>query len=133
MTKLGDEMAKPQAVARLDVNVGAAAVAEAGSVLHDLRFRALLGIAAWSCLPATVRQRFSKRLAAGAGVTYAGEIVESRRSRFGALMAQLCRLIGAPLPLCDDIGVPAVVTVTEDGATGGQFWTGMYGQRHGFP
>src|SRR6185369_5737320 len=80
-----------------------------------------------------VRQRFSKRLAAGLSVTYAGEIVESRRSWFGGLLAQVCRLIGAPLPLHDELGVPAVVTVTEDGDTGGQFWLRMYGQRHGFP
>jgi len=101
--------------------------------LHDLRFRTLLGAAAWSRLPPAVRERFSKRLAAGAAVTYAGEIVESRRNRIGWLIAQACRLIGAPLPLSDDIGAPAVVTVTEDAASGGQFWTRMYGRRRGFP
>jgi hypothetical protein len=51
----------------------------------------------------------------------------------GKLIAQLCRLIGAPLPLHDDVAVPAIVTVTEDGATGGQFWTRMYGRLRGFP
>ncbi len=101
--------------------------------LEDLRFRALLGAAAWSRLPSAIRRRFSKRLGAGVSVTYAGEIVESCRSRFGVLLAHLCRLIGAPLPLCDDIGVPAIVTVTEDGAAGGQFWTRIYGRRCGFP
>ncbi len=106
---------------------------EIGHPLHDLRFRALLGGAAWSGLPATVRQRFSRRLRPGASVTYAGEIVESRRTRFGTLIAQLCRLIGGPLPLYDGVAVPAVVTITEDGATGGQFWTRMYGRPCGFP
>jgi hypothetical protein len=101
--------------------------------LHDLRFRTLLGESAWARLPLAVRERFSKRLAAGAAVTYAGEIVESRRNRIGWLVAQACRLIGAPLPLNDDIGAPAVVTVTEDAASGGQFWTRMYGRRRGFP
>ena len=101
--------------------------------LHDLRFSALLGAAAWSRLPPAVRQRFSKRLDAGAAVTYVGEIIESRRTRFGRLLAELCRLIGAPLPLYDDVAVPAIVTVTEDGATGGQFWTRMYGRTRGFP
>src|SRR5262245_6190436 len=66
--------------------------------LHDVRFRALLGSAAWSGLPATVRSRFSRRLAAGASITYAGEIVECRRTALGRLVGQLCRLIGAPLP-----------------------------------
>jgi hypothetical protein len=51
----------------------------------------------------------------------------------GRLVAWLCRAIGAPLPLSDDIGVPAIVTVTEDGTTGGQFWTRVYGRRRGFP
>ena len=29
--------------------------------------------------------------------------------------------------------VPASVCVTEDAAAGGQFWTRVYGRRHGFP
>ncbi len=66
-------------------------------------------------------------------VTYVGQITESRRNGAGRVLAQLCRLIGAPLPLYDDLGVAAVVTVTEDGGTGGQFWTRMYNQTHGFP
>jgi Domain of unknown function (DUF4166) len=102
-------------------------------VSYDLRFSALLGNAGWWRLPPPVRERFGKRLGAAASVTYAGEIVESRRTRYGHLLAQLCRLIGAPLPLYDDISAPAVVTVTEDAATGGQFWTRMYGRTHGFP
>ena len=80
-----------------------------------------------------MRARFSKRLQAGAAVTYVGTIVESRRTRCGRLLADLCSLIGGPLPRHDDIGVPAVVTVTEDGASGGQFWTRLYGCRRGFP
>ena len=104
-----------------------------GGVLHDLRFRALLGTSAWSVLPPAIRERFSKRLAGGAAVTYVGEIVESRMTRLGWLIAQLCRAIGGPLPLGCDVAVPAVVTVTEDAATGGQFWTRMYGRSRGFP
>jgi hypothetical protein len=106
---------------------------EIGGPLHDLRFRALLGAAAWSGLPPAVRQRFSRRLSPGASVTYAGEITESRRTRLGKLIAHLCRVIGGPLPLYDDVAVPAVVTVTEDSATGGQVWTRMYGRLRGFP
>jgi len=106
---------------------------DASPVLHDLRFRALLGAEAWSRLPPAVCERFSKRLCAGAAVTYVGEIIESRRRKLGWAIAQLCRLIGAPLPLHDDIDVPAVVTVIEDAASGGQFWTRMYGRARGFP
>lgn len=101
--------------------------------LHDLRFSALLGAIAWSRLPAAVRYRFSKRLGPGMAVTYVGTVVESRQRWAGKLLAQACRLIGGPLPLGDNTGVPAVVTVTEDGRTGGQFWTRMYGRGRGFP
>jgi hypothetical protein len=100
---------------------------------YDLRFRALLGAEAWAGLPEAVRARFSKRLGPGAAVTYVGEIIESRQTWPGLVLAQLCRVIGGPLPLHDAVGTPAVVTVTEDGRTGGQFWTRMYGQTRGFP
>jgi hypothetical protein len=102
-----------------------------GIDVHDLRFRALLGEAAWGALPAAVRRRFGRR--SGAPVTYAGEIVESRRSWFGKLLGELCRVIGGPLPLHDAIGVPAIVSATEDCAAGGQFWTRIYGRARGFP
>lgn len=110
-----------------------AAPGSLADTLHDLRFAALLGAEAWAGLPPVVRERFSKRMAPGLAVTYAGEIVESRRNAAGWILAQLCRLIGAPLPLGDDLGVAAVVTVTEDHEAGGQFWTRMYGRAHGFP
>jgi hypothetical protein len=101
--------------------------------LHDLRFATLLGAEAWARLPGVIRERFSRRLGPGVSVVYAGEIVESRRNLAGRILAELCRLIGAPLPLHDDVGVPAVVTVTEDEAAGGQFWTRLYGRARGFP
>ena len=101
--------------------------------LGDLRFRALLGPDGWALLPAPVRARFGKRLRGGEAVTYLGEIAEARLSRLGWLLAHAARVIGAPLPLGRDLGVPAVVTVTEDAASGGQFWTRLYGRARGFP
>jgi len=101
--------------------------------LCDLRFRALLGAAAWARLPAALHARFGKRLRPGMAVTYVGRIVHSRRTWAGRLLAELARLIGAPLPLGDDLGVPAVVSVTEDARGGGQFWTRVYGRARGFP
>src|ERR1700751_3072747 len=98
-----------------------AAVPARPADLHDLRFRALLGEAGWNRLPPAVRERFSKRLRPGMAVTYVGEITESRRNGAGWALAQVFRPIGAPLPLHDDLGAAAVVTVTEDGRTGGQF------------
>ena len=88
--------------------------APAESLLDDLRFRALLGADAWSRLPDSVRKRFSKRLTDQRAAIYAGEIVETRMSRLGWLLAQAMRFIGGPLPLHRDAEVPATVSVTED-------------------
>ncbi len=121
-----------QAVQRKEPLTGPAGAIDA-SDRDDLRFRSLLGREAWERLPQAVRIRFAKRLRADHSVTYAGTIAECRMSRAGWLLAQLCRLIGAPLPLGRDTGIAAVVTVTEDGDRGGQVWTRMYARRHGFP
>ena len=68
------------------------------SEFGDLRFRALLGEAAWAALPEATRARFGKRVAHCRTVVYAGEIVECRMSLAGRLLAQAARLIGGPLP-----------------------------------
>ena len=87
----------------------------------------------WASLPLAIRRRFSKRLAGGETVVYAGEVLETWMSRAGWWLAQAARLIGGPLPLTRNVHVPSVVTVTEDTATGGQIWTRLYGRRDGFP
>ncbi len=101
--------------------------------IGDLRFRALLSDEAWSTLPADVQRRFTKRLAGGRTVVYVGHIAQCRINRAGRLLGQALRLIGGPLPICDDVDVPSVVTVTEDVETGGQIWTRLYANRSGFP
>lgn len=101
--------------------------------IGDLRFRKLLRAADWQALPLPVRQRFSKRVGPGDSVVYVGEITEMRMSRAGWWLAQIARFAGAPLPVSVETGVPAVVTVTEDAAAGGQVWTRLYASRHGFP
>ena len=101
--------------------------------LADLRFRQLLGHAAWAGLPARVRERFGKRLGAGASANYAGQVLSCRMTRAGWLLAQACRLIGAPLPLDRVGGTAAVVSVTEDGRSGGQVWTRVYARPAAFP
>jgi uncharacterized protein DUF4166 len=102
----------------------------------DFRLRALMSDADWASLPAAVRRRFSRSLAAGQSIVYSGEILESRMSRAGWWLAQAARLIGGPLPLtCSAHSacthVPSVVTVT--GGMGGQIWTRLYARRKGFP
>ena len=101
--------------------------------LGDLRFRSLLSADEWASLPLPIRRRFSKRLAGGQSVVYVGSVVETVMSRAGWWLAQAARAIGAPLPTSTDAGVPSIVTVTEDMATGGQIWTRLYTRRHGFP
>ena len=101
--------------------------------IGDLRFRTLIGEEAWARLPEATRARFGKRISGSAAVVYAGEVVECRFSALGWLLAQLGRLIGGPLPLSRDADMPACVTVTEDPAFAGQFWTRVYGRRRGFP
>lgn len=100
--------------------------------LYDYRFRRLIAPDAWAALPVAVQRRFSKRLSGLRLAIYRGEIIVSERSAAGWLLAQLCRVIGAPLPLSRDVGVAAIVTVGEDSG-GGQCWTRQYARRRGFP
>jgi hypothetical protein len=110
-----------------------AARARPTAELGDLRFRALLGEAAWATLPAATCARFGKRIADCRAALYAGEIVECRMNLAGRILAQAARLIGGPLPLSCDADLPAMVAVTEDAAGGGQIWTRVYGRRRGVP
>lgn len=103
------------------------------NALSDVRFRQLLGKAAWTTLPEAVQKRFGKRLGPGKSVNYVGQILCCRMNLSGRILSQACRIIGAPLPLDRDSGVSAVVSVTEDGATGGQVWTRVYARKRGFP
>lgn len=101
--------------------------------LYDARFRRLLPPEDWDRLPPAVQRRFSKRIEGEAVALYRGTVLETRHSFTGRIFAQLCRLIGAPLPLHRDSGVPATVSVSEDCASGGQCWTRVYGRQRGFP
>ena len=102
-------------------------------LLDDNRFRALLSDEDWGRLPLATWRRFSKRSAGGKTVVYVGRVEESRHSRIGWWLAQLARLIGGPLPTGTETGVPMIVTVTEDAASGGQVWTRICARSNGFP
>jgi len=103
------------------------------SMVHDLRFRTLLGSAAWDNLPPEVQRRFTKRLTGAQVALYRGLVVEMHMSRAGWMLAQFCRLFGAPLPLNPKPGGGALVSVSEDKSSGGQCWTRIYARRDGFP
>lgn len=101
--------------------------------LGDLRFRSLLGSEAWERLPPAVRRRFSKRVSNGATIVYKGRVTSICFSRLGWVLAQALRAAGAPLPISRAVGLPSVVTVTEDLRSRGQFWTRLYVRDNGFP
>ena len=69
---------------------GAARAPAPAAEIGDLRFRTLIGEAAWAGLPEAVRARFGKRIAGCAAALYAGEVVECRISR-GRLAARPAR------------------------------------------
>lgn len=109
-------------------------VAQAGNDLFDERFRELLGPDAWHRLPAPIRTRFSKRLQQGRSIAYQGVVTRMQMSWPGFCLAHAARLVGAPLPYdIRSVDQPAVVVVTEDVATNGQFWIRQYGRRGAFP
>jgi Domain of unknown function (DUF4166) len=100
-------------------------------LLDDHRFHDLLPDEEWGRLPLAVWRRFSKRFADGETVVYVGTVEEASFTPAGWWLAQLARVIGGPLPLCTETGVPMVVTVTE--ASGGQIWTRICARSNGFP
>jgi len=102
-------------------------------LLDDRRFHNLLPDEDWGRLPLAIWRRFSKRFADGETVVYVGEVEEASFTPLGFWLGQLTRLIGGPLPTGTETGVPMVVTVTEDAASGGQIWTRICARSHGFP
>src|ERR1700758_2755165 len=106
---------------------------EANEPLGDLRFRSLISDADWADLPLSIRRRFSRRVTDSNTVVYVGEILETRMSVTGWLLAQAMRLVGSPFPICRHAHMPCVVSVTEDSSIGGQTWTLLYTRRRHFP
>ena len=72
-------------------------------------FEALVGAAAWGRLPCAVQSRFDAAAHHRPRV-YPG-VMEVRASRFGRLIAQVCRLIGTPIAPWTGSGVPVSVLV----------------------
>ncbi|WP_084625739.1 DUF4166 domain-containing protein [Loktanella sp. S4079] len=104
------------------------------SLVSDNRFRNLLGPGQWAQLPVAIQRRFGKRLKGGQSVAYQGQVTKIKMNAFGWLLAQGARIIGAPFPFDRRaLDRPAVVVVTEDAATDGQFWIRQYGRARGFP
>ena len=98
----------------------------------ETRF-ALLAGDAWMRLPAPIRRRFSRHLADGERMVYLGEVAATHMTLMGRLVAQLARLVGAPLPLESSGRVPVTVIVTGSERLRGQVWTRIYDRARGFP
>lgn len=101
--------------------------------VSDLRFRTLVGEAAWAELPEAVRRRFSKCLGPEETLIYPGTVIATELSRAGRVLSFLARAIGAPLPLTNGATGPALVVVTEDARLGGQTWLRIYARPGRFP
>ena len=98
----------------------------------ETRFARLAGDS-WMRLPAPIRRRFSRHLADGERIVYLGEVAATRMTLVGRLVAQLARLVGAPLPLEASNCVPVTVIVTGSERLCGQVWTRIYDRARGFP
>ncbi len=119
------EQVKTQASSR-EVSAPASKQKPSARPLTDLRFRTLIGEAAWARLPEPVCRRFSKCLAPEEALIYRGEVIATELSRSGRILAFLARSIGSPLPLTNGALGPALVVVAEDQRLGGQSWTRIY-------
>ena len=97
----------------------------AGTIVADPTFRRLLGDAAWHRLHPAVRARFAVKPAPGEVLIFTGTMGVVRRSWFGWLMAQICRLVGTPLVSHQGRNVPAHVRVSS-GPGGGIIWERRY-------
>ena len=104
------------------------------SEVDDLRFRALLGEAAWAQPPEFDQGPLRQ---AGGRLPHRALCRGSRRmpddNRRMAARAGRSADRGAAADRRSDCEVPACVSVTEDEAFGGQFWTRVYGHKRGFP
>lgn len=98
----------------------------------ETRFARLAGDS-WMRLPAPIRRRFSRHLADGERVVYLGEVAATHMTIVGRLVAQLARLVGAPLPLEASGCVPVTVIVTGSSRLCGQVWTRIYDRARSFP
>lgn len=98
----------------------------------ETRFARLAGDS-WMRLPAPIRRRFSRHLADGERIVYLGDVAATHMTLVGRLVAQLARLVGAPLPLEASGCVPVTVIVTGSERLCGQVWTRIYGRARALP
>lgn len=96
-----------------------------GILDDDPTYRRILGEPAWWRLPAGTRRRFSHKPRKGITLRYHGIMSLVHRSRAGAVLAHLLRVIGTPLPRYRGRQVPVVIELARD-ASGGILWSREY-------
>lgn len=94
------------------------------TVQADPSFRRLIGMEAWRLLPECVRARFSVKPTPDGVIRFAGRMDVISATRPARFMAQLCRLIGGPLPWRVGRDIPASITLRTAG--GGVAWERCY-------
>ncbi|MFL0797254.1 MAG: DUF4166 domain-containing protein [Cellvibrionaceae bacterium] len=94
-------------------------------IAEKFDYRSLLGNPAWERLHPAIRRRFSSATSKKS-VTYKGVMETVYLSRAGALLAQLCRVIGTPLALYNGQDIPMEVKVYPDENLNGMAWDRFY-------
>ncbi len=102
----------------------------------NVGFEGLVG-EAWTRLPIAIRARFQGHIQAGNPRHYVGQIMTTKLTIWGQLLAYLLLPFGAPLPLRQSQGGEAAhVTVSADPthtSPHAQIWTRNYGTTKGLP
>jgi hypothetical protein len=112
--------------ARAQLHPPEALARTAEAAVADTTFRRLLGEAAWQRLHPNVRARFAVKPGVGEVFAFGGAMSVVRRSWFGWLLAQICRLIGTPVAPQRGRDVPTVVRVHRSAGGDGIVWERRY-------
>lgn len=88
-------------------------------------FEQLVGREGWWRLAPDIRQRFSEKPTAAQPIHYEGVMAQVGGNWVGAVLAQVCRLIGTPFAPWRACSVPVAITLRHD-AAGGVVWQREY-------
>lgn len=102
------------------------APSRSNTIATDPTFRRLLGEAAWQRLNPNVRARFAVKPDVGQVFVFAGVMDVVRRSWFGWLLGQVCRLIGSPVTPQQGRDVPTAVHIYRSSRGDGIVWERRY-------
>ncbi len=102
------------------------------TVGKTLRYPILVGDK-WGTLPKSIQDRFLKWTQNRKVIIYQGRLLETRFSKLGRLLSNLCWLIGKPLPDVRNVRGPSTVIVRECRERNAQIWTRIYPRENNVP